>query len=222
MRPLFARNACALRSQRSNLNSSIVAIILAAGQSKRMGDNKMLLPFARSTVIETIVREVAASRVNAIVVVTGHAHDQIEALLSSSAARCIFNPDYARHEMIVSVQVGLQALPSNIDAALIVLGDQPRLQHDIIQRIMAAYLPDLLIVPAYRYQRGHPILIARALWGEISALPPTSTLRDFIRSHEDRIRYVEVDSDSILRDMDTPQDYQENIHREDVKHAKKD
>ena len=188
------------------------AIILAAGQSKRMGQNKMLLPFAGSTVIQTIVSEVAATSARDVVVVTGYESEKIAAALQGYPARCVFNPDYAQSEMIVSIQAGLRVINDHLQAALIVLGDQPRIRHDLVQRIIAACEPETLIVPSYQHQRGHPILIDRALWADILALPSTATLRDFIRSHEDRIRYVEIDSDSVLRDMDTPADYQELIH----------
>jgi molybdenum cofactor cytidylyltransferase len=200
--------------KRPNEKYAIGAIILAAGQSKRMGRNKMLLPFGGSTVIQTIVSEVAATSARDVVVVTGYESEKIAAALQHYPARCILNPDYAQTEMIVSIQVGLRAINDRLQAALIVLGDQPRIRHDIVQRVIAACEPEMLIVPSYQHQRGHPILIDRSLWNDILTLPPTSTLRDFIRLHEDRIRYVEVDSDSVLRDVDTPEDYQELIHEE--------
>jgi molybdenum cofactor cytidylyltransferase len=193
----------------------VAAIILAAGQSKRMGRNKMLLPFGRSTVIETIVTEVTACKLSEVAIVTGYEREKIEALLVNSPVRCVFNPDFAHDEMIVSIQVGLRALPSEIDAALIILGDQPHIQSAIVQQVIIAYPLGSLIIPSYQSKRGHPVLLDRSLWADILNLSPTFTLRDFIRSHEDQIRYVEVDSDSVLRDVDTPEDYQEIIHLHD-------
>jgi len=196
------------------------AIILAAGQSTRMGRNKMLLPIAETTIIQTIVSEVAATSARDIVVVTGHEAAQLTDRLQSYSTRCVFNPDYADSEMIVSIQVGLRSINEHLQAALIVLGDQPRIRHDIVQQVIDACEPGALIVPSHQRQRGHPILIDRALWADILSLPSTATLRDFIRSHEDRIRYVEIDSDSVLKDVDTPEDYQELIHRQAAKNAK--
>jgi molybdenum cofactor cytidylyltransferase len=192
----------------------ISAIILAAGQSIRMGRNKLLLPFGQSTALETIVTEIAAcDQVRDIVVVTGHEHDRIEALLAKYPARYVFNPDYAQAEMLVSIQVGLRALSADVTAALIVLGDQPRLQRDIVQRIIEAYVPDRLVIPSYQMKRGHPILIPRSLWPHVLSVPKDSTLRDVIRAHADRIDYVEAENDSVLKDIDTPEDYQTLIHR---------
>ena len=188
----------------------IGAVILAAGQSRRMGRNKMLLPFGAVTVLETVVLEVqACPAVSDIVVVTGHESDQIAALLAAYRVRCAFNPAYARAEMLLSLQVGLRAFRSAVQGALVVLGDQPRLQREVIQRVINASEPGKLVMPSYRMQRGHPLLIDHIWWGELLDLPETATLRDFIRAHEEHIRYVVVETDSVLKDLDTPQDYEE-------------
>jgi molybdenum cofactor cytidylyltransferase len=193
----------------------IGAVILAAGQSRRMGRNKMLLPLGTSTVLETVVAEVAAcEQVRDLVVVTGHQSDQVAALLGSYPVHCAFNPAYAQADMLVSIQVGMRALAAEVIAALIVLGDQPRLQREIIQRVIAAQQPPAIIIPSYQLKRGHPILIDRALWPEVLALPETATLRDFIRAHDEQIRYVVVETDSVLKDLDTPEDYEKMIHHE--------
>ena len=127
----------------------IAAIILAAGQSRRMGQNKLLLPFGSATVIETIVGEVAACpEVGDIVVVTGHQADRVQAQLAAYPIRCVFNADYTRSDMLVSIQTGLHTLATGVTAALIVLGDQPRLRREIVQRVIAAAEPDQLIVPS--------------------------------------------------------------------------
>jgi len=191
----------------------IGAVILAAGQSRRMGRNKMLLPWGASTVLETVVAEVAAcAQVTDRVVVTGHQPDQIAALLGPYPVRCVFNPAYAQADMLVSIQVGLRALSAAVSGALIVLGDQPRIQRISIQQVIAEQQPDAIIIPSYQMKRGHPILIDRALWPAVLALPETATLRDFIRAHEDQIRYVVVETDSVLKDLDTPEDYEAMIN----------
>jgi len=175
-----------------------------------MGRNKMLLPLAASTVLETVVTEVAAcEQVGDLVVVTGHQPDRIAALLGAYPVRCVFNPAYAQADMLVSIQVGLRALRPEASAALIGLGDQPRIQRQVIQRVIEARQPQAIIIPSYQFKRGHPILIDRALWPEVLALPETATLRDFIRAHEAQIRYVVVETDSVLKDLDTPEDYAE-------------
>ncbi len=187
----------------------IAAIVLAAGQSRRMGQNKLFLPYGTATVLETIVTEVAACEaVRDIVIVTGHAADRVAACLTDYPVRCIFNAAYAHAEMLVSIQTGLHALPETIEAALIVLGDQPRVRREIVQRVIDAAEPDQLIIPSFQMKRGHPILIPRSVWPSILSLPPEATLRDVIRAYADHIRYVTFEDDSVLRDIDTPEDYQ--------------
>jgi molybdenum cofactor cytidylyltransferase len=175
-----------------------------------MGRNKMLLPYGTATVLETIVMEVTACPdVTEVVVVTGHQPDQIAALLAPYAVRCVLNPAFAQTEMLASLQVGIRALRAETQAALVVLGDQPRLQREVIHRVVAAYEPGKLVIPSYQMKRGHPSLIDRVWWDDLLALPDTATLRDFIHAHERQIRYVVVETDSVLKDLDTPQDYNE-------------
>ena len=194
---------------------TIGAIILAAGQSRRMGRNKLLLPYGAATVLETVVTEVTACpTVTTVVVVTGHESDRITTLLAPYPVRCIFNPRYDRAEMLVSLQVGLRALSSDVQAALVVPGDHPRLRRDIMQRVIDQHQPGALVIPSYQMKRGHPILIDRVWWDELVALPETATLREFIRLHEDHIRYEVVETDSVLRDIDTPEAYQDLLTAE--------
>ena len=124
---------------------SVGAVILAAGQSKRMGRNKMLLPFDRSTVIATIVSEVTSASVSEAVVVTGYEADKIEAALKAYPVRCVFNPDYAQAEMLVSMQMGLRSMSEHPQAVLMVLGDQPRIRREVVQRVIGAGEPGALM-----------------------------------------------------------------------------
>lgn len=184
------------------------ALVLAAGQSRRMGRNKLLLPYGASTVIETIVSTVAAvERVRDVIVITGHQQETVAAALAPYRARCVFNPHYAQADMLASIQTGLRAAPDEVAAALIVLGDQPRLRRAVIEDVLDAYTPDALIIPSYQMQRGHPILLPRSVWPAILALPLDASLRHVIRANESRIRYVLAQDDSVLRDVDTPEDY---------------
>jgi len=96
-----------------------------------------------------------------------------------------------------------------------VLGDQPRVQPRVIGKLLAAYFEGRgeIVVPSYQMRRGHPILVDRRYWQEILALPPEGAPRDVINAYADRIAYVEVDTDSVLRDVDTPDDYRDERQR---------
>jgi molybdenum cofactor cytidylyltransferase len=103
----------------------IRAILPAAGQSRRMGVQKHLLPFGASTVIEHIVDELLRAGVDEIHVVVGHQADRIAAALSGRPVQIVSNPDFEKTEMLSSVRCGLQALPSDCAAILVAPGDQP-------------------------------------------------------------------------------------------------
>jgi molybdenum cofactor cytidylyltransferase len=183
--------------------------VLAAGLSRRMGRPKLSLPWRDTTVIGQVVAVLAAAGINEILVVTGGASQEIEAALSAAPVRLVFNPRFEASEMIDSLQVGLAQLSSSVEATLVALGDQPQIQLPVVQAIMESYTehPAGLIVPSYQMKRGHPWLVVRPLWSELSQLCPPQTLRDFLGRHVADIRYLPVSTDTILRDLDTPADY---------------
>lgn len=186
----------------------ITAIILAAGQSKRMGQPKMLMPWGKSTVLQTVIATLQASGVNDVLVVTGGARTQVESLVGKSV-QTIFNEGYADGEMLSSIQVGLAAKMREARAALICLGDQPQVQERSVRRVRDAFLKNnsSIVVPSFQMRRGHPWLIARPLWDELLRMKSPHTPRDFLKAHEKEIEYVIVDSPSVIEDLDTPDDY---------------
>jgi molybdenum cofactor cytidylyltransferase len=191
----------------------ITAIILAAGESKRMGQPKMLLPWGKSSVIEHVVITFLNAGVEGLLVVTGGAQDRVEKALANHPVRITHNPEYSSGEMLSSLQCGLRKMPDGTQAALIGLGDQPQVQESSIRAICEAYQATQsgLIVPSFQMRRGHPWLIARPLWNEILELRPPSTPREVLNKYSDEIRYVTVDTPTILADLDTPADYR-NSH----------
>ncbi len=195
---------------------SIGAVVLAAGMSKRMGQPKVLLPWTgRKTIIEQIIEQLVLSRLDHIVVVTGNEALEVRRLAERAGVETVYNPHYSTGEMLSSLKAGLAALPTQVSAALVVLGDQPRLQPRVIGQVLTAYAEGKgrIIAPSYQKRRGHPILIDRRFWPEILALPPEGAPRDVINAHAGEIAYVEVDTDSVLRDVDTPEDYSQERGR---------
>lgn len=188
----------------------ISAIILAAGQSKRMGQPKMLLPWGTLTVIEQVVSTFLNAGLEDVLIVTGGAQAEVEKAVDQYPVRRIHNPEYAAGEMLSSLQCGIRAVSPRTQAALIGLGDQPQVQEASIRAICEAYQASQsgLIVPSFRMKRGHPWLVRRSLWDEILALQPPETLRDFLNRHAGAIQYLNLDTPTILADLDTPEDYQ--------------
>jgi molybdenum cofactor cytidylyltransferase len=189
----------------------ISAIILAAGESRRMGRPKMLLPWGDGTVLGQVLSTYRSAGVEDILVVTGGAHQPVMKIVKQFGARGIFNNEFAGGEMISSLQRGLQALlpQAEVQAALVGLGDQPQVQERSIRSISEAFKTrhSALIVPSFQMRRGHPWLVARSLWRELLELRTPQSPRDFMNRHAMDIHYVEVDSASILADLDTPEDY---------------
>lgn len=186
------------------------AVVLAAGMSTRMGQPKLLLPWRDNrTIIEHIIEQLIKARVDPIVVVTGHNAKEIRAALAPWDVTVVNNRAYKTGEMLSSLKTGLVAMPPHTAAALMVLGDQPAIQTRVVNRIVLAHAEGQheLIVPSHNMRRGHPVLIGRRYWNEILSLAQGATPRAFFDRFADDIHYVEIDNDSILRDIDTPQDY---------------
>lgn len=190
--------------------SAVGAVILAAGLSRRMGSPKMTLPWGDTTVIGQVGRVLCQVGLEQIVAVTGGAQEAVEAALAGLGVQTVFNPRYEQDQMIYSIQVGLAALAPDTHAALVALGDQPHIQVEVARRVVQLYEQTgaALVIPSYQMRRGHPWIIDRRLWPEALALRPPQTLRQVIDAHAGEIRYLEVDTESILRDLDTPEDYQ--------------
>jgi len=187
----------------------ISAIILAAGESKRMGQPKMLLPWGEGTVLTHIISVFQNAGLEDILVITGGSREQVEKLVSNQNVRTIFNKEYAKAEMLSSIQCGIWALARQTQAVLIGLGDQPQVQERSVRMVCEAFLetePNI-VVPSYKMRRGHPWLVARPLWDNLLVMKSPQSPRDFLESYRNEIQYVVMDDPNILADLDTPEDY---------------
>lgn len=187
----------------------ISAIVLAAGQSVRMGEQKMLMSWGQTCVIGQVVSTLLIAGIEDINLVTGGSQAELKVALKDYEIKYIYNKDFANGEMLNSVQVGLRGLGNNTEAALIVLGDQPQIESRTIQEIVQRYKSNhhKIIVPSYQMHRGHPWLLDRSLWWEVLDLAPPLTLHNFLTMHDATIDYVIVDIPNILQDLDTQNDY---------------
>jgi len=190
----------------------IWAIILAAGESKRMGRPKMLLPWKDATILESVVHTALASSVDRVLVVLGAEQEQISRLLTPFPVETVYNPDF-RRGMLSSVQVGFAALPEGVEAAVMLLGDQPFVSVGVIDRLCAAHAgsPGCILLPVYEGKRGHPVLIPSAFRDEIPLLSDAVGLRELIHRHGDKIVEIEVEEEDVLLDIDDPEAYRAAI-----------
>jgi molybdenum cofactor cytidylyltransferase len=200
----------------------IWAVVLAAGESTRMGTQKLLLPFGETTIIGAVVRTAAASRVEGTMVVLGADREEVRREVEDAietagqgrgdgrAAEITFaiNENY-RLGMLTSIQAGLRALPEGATAAVVMLGDQPFLPPRVVERVIAAYETGRpgIVIPTFQGRRGHPVLIDLGYKDEVLGIEPLDGLRALMRAHSGDILEVDVGDANILRDLDTPEDY---------------
>ena len=187
----------------------VAAIVLAAGRSVRMsGVNKLLAPFNGVAMIVHVVRNLRDSSANPIIVVTGHEQNQIMRALAGEAVGYVHNADYVAG-LASSLRCGLMALPPDIDAVLICLGDMPRVNTTHIARLIAAFEPREgreICVPFFRSQRGNPVLWARRFIPEMMQLSGDAGARAVLAKHADAVCPVQMDDAGVLLDIDTPED----------------
>lgn len=188
----------------------ITAIILAAGESKRMGQPKMLLPWGDETVLSHVIATFREAGLEEILVVTGGARERVDDAISHLEVKTVYNEQFSNGEMLSSIQHGISALKHQTQAMLIGLGDQPQVQGGSVQMVCEAYreTKSNIVVPSFQMRRGHPWLVARPLWDDFLKMKPPESPRDFLNTHYKNIQYVNVNDPGILADLDTPEDYQ--------------
>ena len=193
----------------------IYAVLLAAGESSRLPPHKLFLPWKESTVLETAVDNLLAARPAGLAVVAGKAARRVEELLSGRPCRVIRNPDY-RRGMGSSLSRGASFWRGTVeisprDGILVALADQPLIPPRIIRLVISGYLAGGrgIAAPVFRGRRGHPVIISGKYLPELIGLKADIGARIILRAHPEDILEVEVDSEAILRDIDSPRDYEE-------------
>jgi molybdenum cofactor cytidylyltransferase len=190
----------------------IWSIILAAGESKRMGFPKMLLTFNGKTMIENVIDNIADSDSDNILVVLGANMDELIDLISKYDVKYCYNENY-KEGMLSSVQCGFKNLPPDYGAAMVFQGDQPFISSAVINSIIAAYKSSNhgIVIPVYEGKRGHPLLLDCRYREQIGKLDPDEGLRSISHIFNDDIFEVTTDNPGILRDFDTYEDYKKEI-----------
>lgn len=192
---------------------SCTAILLAAGQSKRMGAFKPLLPFGNKTVIECCIDYLREGGVETIVVVLGHHADEVRRKLERLPVSFACNPDPSS-EMGASIAAGIRELPETATATLIALSDHPAVPAKVVSTLIDAWINGArLVIPTWQNRGGHPVLVDLAFKSELLNLASSGGLRALFESHPNEVQRMEVDSPFVARDMDTWDDYL-TLHRE--------
>jgi molybdenum cofactor cytidylyltransferase len=186
----------------------IGAIVLAAGRSSRMVDrNKLFIEVDGRTMLRHAVDAALGAHLSPVVVVTGHQREQAEATVAGLPVKVVHNPDYAEG-LSTSLRAGLDALGDGVNAAIVCLGDMPRITARHLGRLAAAYNPvegRALVVPTRRGKRGNPVLWDRRFFAAMRTLAGDVGARHLIGEHTDELVEVEMDDDAPLLDVDTPE-----------------
>jgi len=197
----------------------VAAIILAAGGARRLGRPKQLLHFGQGTLLQHVLEAVLASPVAQAVLVLGAYAEEIKATLQPFRAearlRVVENPLWEMG-LSSSLRAGLAALEPDIAAALIVLADQPNITADLIAQLLAerARTGARLVAPAYRGERGNPVLFDRTLFAELAAVSGDQGGREVVMRHQAELATVEVATKAVFLDIDTLTDYENALTTE--------
>ena len=178
-------------------------LILAAGESRRMGSPKALLRYRQTTFLDALCR-LMAERCSPVIVVLGASADEIRAR-SAGPATFAVNADYLSG-MTTSMQCGLRAVPPDAGGVLFTLVDHPAVTPETVALLLSSPFP-LLRVPRYQGRRGHPIWFSRELIPEFLALPSDGAARDVVRRHRNRTEFLDLDDPGIVADIDDPEAY---------------
>jgi molybdenum cofactor cytidylyltransferase len=190
----------------------IAAIVLAAGESRRMGRQKLVLPYSGTTVIEHIVDQVLASDAAQTIVVTGHDSQAVEAAMLGKPVTLVENRQY-KDGMLTSIRAGLQIVSPGAAGFMVVLGDQPSIDARVINQLIAGFhaVEKGIIVPLYDGDTGHPIVISMSYREDVMTKFDDTGLRGLIYGHPEYVHRLPVTTPGVLRDMDTPEDYEREL-----------
>ncbi|MEO1434251.1 MAG: nucleotidyltransferase family protein [Bacteroidota bacterium] len=195
----------------------IIAIVLAAGSSSRMGDrNKLLLPIEGEALVSRVVGVLLQSAIHQVGVVLGHQSEEVAAALTGHRVDLLYNGAYPSG-MASSIVKGVGYLPEGTEGFFIVQGDMPNLDVDLINTSMTTFLSlkrdgqQAIVAPAYQGKWGNPVLFDAAYAGKLKTLTGDQGARKWIKAHPDQLHLIEVDHPNRFLDLDTPEAYQKYV-----------
>ena len=192
----------------------ISAVILAAGESKRMGkQNKLLLPVAGEALLVKLIKSVCDSEVGQVIVVIGHEAEKIRLELNNFPLTFVYNPNFSEG-MTTSIKFGVKEVSPESDGFLICLADMPFIKTSEISKLIHAYVQNrikeerLIVVPVFKGQRGNPVLFSSEFRNDILEHKKESGCKGVIMNNSESVNEIEMYDDNMLLDVDTLDDYQ--------------
>ena len=191
----------------------IVAVILSAGESSRMGRPKALLPIDGVRFVEKIVSALKSTDVGNIIVVLGHNAEEMRQKISDLPVTILINHDYKQGQLS-SLQVAISHLESSsegspVDGILVHLVDHPYISTTLVDLMIKRFYETkkLIVVPRFQGRRGHPVIFARALFSELLAAGPGQGAKPVVHAHRDDTLEIDTKDEGVLIDIDTPEEY---------------
>lgn len=194
----------------------IVAVVLSAGESSRMGRPKALLPIDGQTFIEKIVAALKQTKVGKIIVILGHNARELQSKISHLPVEILINTDYKLGQLS-SLQLAVRNLQPDLecDGMLVHLVDHPYLAPALVEEMIRRFYETKkrIIVPKFHGKRGHPVIFSNALFDEILKAPMEEGAKAVVNAHRAETLEIETEEEGIAVDIDTPELYQQHVRR---------
>ena len=186
----------------------ISAILLAAGQSKRMnGENKLTKEIQGIPLIKLSVKNILASSINELIIVLGHQKEIIEQLIEKNEKiKCVFNKNF-ESGMASSIKTGLNNLSEKTEAFFICLGDMPLVNKDTYNQLIKSRNKNEIIVPTYEGQQGNPVLFSITMKEKIKSISGDFGAKNILELNKEKVYQVPIHNDGIIKDFDTTKDF---------------
>ena len=195
----------------------IIAVVLSAGESSRMGRPKALLPIQGQKFIERIIRVIGQSRVGRTIVVLGHQADQLRGQIEHLPVEVVINPDY-RSGQLSSLQAAIRHISNDdrCDGMLVHLVDHPFIDAALVDALIESFFETkkMIVVPRYKGKRGHPVIFSRELFGELLNAPLDQGAKAVVNAHRQETLEIEWQDEGITLDIDTPELYRQHVRGE--------
>jgi molybdenum cofactor cytidylyltransferase len=195
----------------------IIAVVLSAGESSRMGRPKALLPIGGQKFIERIIRVIGQSRVGRTIVVLGHHADELRGQIEHLPIQIVVNPDYQRGQLS-SLQAAIRYIKNDdrCDGMLVHLVDHPFIDVPLVDVLIETFYETkkLIVVPRHKGKRGHPVIFSRDLFEELLNAPIDQGAKAVVNAHREETLEIEWQDQGITVDIDTPELYRQHVRGE--------
>jgi molybdenum cofactor cytidylyltransferase len=190
----------------------IDAVVLAAGESARMGKPKPLLRFGDRTFLEQMIAVLQDAHLDRITVVLGAEADAIKRAVDLSGVNAVVNSNY-RDGQLSSLLVGLENVSAEAEAILLCLVDNPFITSEMVDRVVRTFSETNapVVIPTFQGKRGHPSLFARSMFEQLRHAPPEEGARHVVYANEDKIVEVEIPERAVVVGINTPDDYRSHF-----------